>query len=249
MYDTPLGRLKIDRTTTEELYTTGKFTRMTERVDDDEHSIEMHLPYTYKMISLASSSSPKNTEMKTQTTAKMDEDNFPLIVPILVGSISAAKEKIYGTILKPYLTNPENAFIISSDFCHWGLRFSYTRYQPSSSISTNVQELHRSSRLPDDGQPIHKSIEDLDKRGIQAIETGSHKAFVEYLKETKNTICGRHPIGVVMAGLEEARGEMQADGDEKENWGRFKFVRYEQSSQCEVVRDSSVSYASAFAIV
>lgn len=84
---------------------------------------------------------------------------------------------------------------------------------------------------------------------MDAIETGSHKEFVDYLKETRNTICGRHPIGVVMAGLEEARGEIEDDGTEKEEWGRFRFVRYEQSSQCEVVRDSSVSYASAFAVV
>lgn len=43
------------------------------------------------------------------------------LVPILVGSISAAKEKMYGQLLAKYLQDPQNLFIISSDFCHWYL--------------------------------------------------------------------------------------------------------------------------------
>jgi len=35
----------------------------------------------------------------------------------------------------------------------------------------------------------------------------------------------------------------------KEPKGKFKFVRYEQSSKCITLQDSSVSYASAFATV
>jgi hypothetical protein len=30
-----------------------------------------------------------------------------------------------------YLTNPENFFVFSSDFCHWGERFGYQYYDPS----------------------------------------------------------------------------------------------------------------------
>lgn len=65
------------------------------------------------------------------------------IVPILVGSISADVEATYGEILAPYLADPQNLFVISSDFCHWGKRFSYTYYDESCG-------------------PIHKSIEKLD---------------------------------------------------------------------------------------
>ncbi len=93
---------------------------------------------------------------------------------------------------------------------------------------------------------------------MSAIETGSHEAFLKILRETGNTVCGRHPIGVVMAGLEvlrkelggieegENEGEDEVDGVAK---GRFKFVRYERSSNVERVGDSSVSYASAFAVL
>lgn len=66
------------------------------------------------------------------------------IVPILVGSISPDVEATYGELLAPYLADPQNLFVISSDFCHWGKRFSYTYYEDSCG-------------------PIHKSIEKLDK--------------------------------------------------------------------------------------
>lgn len=76
---------------------------------------------------------------------------------------------------------------------------------------------------------------------MDAVETGEHKAFLTQLEETGNTVCGRHPIGVFMAAVEAA--EDIGDGQ-----GKFKFVRYERSSLVESVRDSSVSYASAFAV-
>lgn len=66
------------------------------------------------------------------------------IVPILVGSIAPDVEALYGSILAPYLEDPQNLFVVSSDFCHWGRRFSYTYYDKSCG-------------------PIHKSIEKLDK--------------------------------------------------------------------------------------
>jgi len=43
------------------------------------------------------------------------------IVPILVGSIDQDSEKEYGKLLSKYLADPQNLFVISSDFCHWGM--------------------------------------------------------------------------------------------------------------------------------
>jgi len=79
---------------------------------------------------------------------------------------------------------------------------------------------------------------------MSTIESGSHDRFAEYLQTTRNTICGRHPIGVMMAAIEEVVKEGEEEGK-----GRFKFVRYEQSSRVTDPTDSSVSYASAFAVV
>ena len=42
------------------------------------------------------------------------------IVPVLVGSLSLEREQAYGQVFAHHLANPENLFVISSDFCHWG---------------------------------------------------------------------------------------------------------------------------------
>ena len=98
---------------------------------------------------------------------------------------------------------------------------------------------------------------------MAAVESGSHEAFLTVLRETGNTVCGRHPIGVVMAGLEglvrdEAVGEglgkeegkgKEEEEDRRKGRGRFRFVRYERSSDVKRVGESSVSYASAFAVL
>ena len=108
-----------------ELRSTKQFTDITMDQDECEHSLEMHLPFIAKVM-------------------ESRRDHFTL-VPILVGSINAEKEAYYGTILADYLADPHNLFVISSDFCHWGSRFSYTYYDKLK------------------GQ-IWQSIEDLDKK-------------------------------------------------------------------------------------
>lgn len=80
---------------------------------------------------------------------------------------------------------------------------------------------------------------------MEAIETGSYERFVQNLDETGNTVCGRHPIGVVMATIEVLRNE----GKIGEKEGKFHFVRYERSGQVTDADGSSVSYACAFAIL
>lgn len=199
-------------------------------VDEAEHSLEMHLPYIYKMLSRTFSAG-----------------SFPPLVPILVGSTSPEVEKEYGRLLAPYLADPSNVFIISSDFCHWGSRFSYTYYITDADPSSGYS-LTRTSRSPSDDTPIHESIRTLDELAMNMIATGLHDMFLSIIEETGNTVCGRHPIGVVMAAIEELGIGNKAAG-EKEKKGRFKFVKYERSSECTKLSDSSVSYASAFAVL
>ncbi|CAO3616003.1 unnamed protein product [Cunninghamella echinulata] len=102
-YDTPLGNLALDREVISELYVTKQFTLMSKSADEDEHSIEMHLPYIFKIFE------KKINDIK--------------IIPILVGSIHEEKEDKYGKIFGQYLSDPSNLFIVSSDFCHWGKGF------------------------------------------------------------------------------------------------------------------------------
>lgn len=94
-----------------ELKATGEFDEMSIATDEAEHSIEMHLPYIAKVMS--------------------DFKNNFTIVPILVGSLTTKQEMQYGKLLAPYLADPQNLFVVSSDFCHWGERFRYTYYNKS----------------------------------------------------------------------------------------------------------------------
>ncbi|CAN1828450.1 Protein MEMO1 [Linum perenne] len=179
----------------EELKATGKFELMDLRVDEAEHSMEMHLPYLVKVF--------KGHQVK--------------VVPILVGALNAESESMYGKLLANYIDDPKNFFSVSSDFCHWGTRFNYTHYDREHGA-------------------IYKSIEALDKMGMDIIETGDPDSFKKYLQEYDNTICGRHPIGVFLHMLKNCSAKI-----------KINFLRYEQSSQCRTTRDSSVSYASAAA--
>ncbi|KAJ8946452.1 hypothetical protein NQ318_014440 [Aromia moschata] len=199
-YKTPLYDLHIDISVNNELEMTGQFEWMDLDTDENEHSIEMHLPYVAKVM-------------------ENYKDNFT-IVPILVGSLTPDKEASYGKILSSYLADPKNLFIISSDFCHWGHRFRYTYYDRSY-------------------DNIFQSIEGLDKVGMNIIEDLNPLEFTNYLKKYGNTICGRHPIGILLHAVQEI---LKNDTTQSAS---LKFLNYAQSSKCRNLNDSSVSYASA----
>lgn len=71
-----------------------------------------------------------------------------------------------------------------------------------------------------------------------------HTEFDQYLTRTKNTICGRHPIGVLLGAM--AGIQQNADNQVKPT---LRWVQYAQSSPCKTVYDSSVSYASAYVVI
>lgn len=140
-YETPLYDLTVDRATTDALLGTGEFEVMTLEADEDEHSIEMHLPYVAKVM-------------------ESKRDGGFQVVPIMVGSLSAEKEAKFGRIIAKYLLDPRNLFVISSDFCHWGSRFRYTYYDEKNG------EIHESIKALDyAGMNI---IESLDHASFTA---------------------------------------------------------------------------------
>ncbi|KAK5109098.1 hypothetical protein LTR62_007555 [Meristemomyces frigidus] len=226
-YATPLGNLKVDHATTEELAQSGHFEWMSQSVDEEEHSLEMHLPYIYKMLSKTFGDNP---------------EAFPPLTPIMVGNTSMTTEVQLGRLLAHYLADPSTAFVISSDFAHWGLRFRYTWYRSPGSPSQNLKASSPTPRNP----PIHESIKAVDFECIGACESGNHMTWLEALEETSNTVCGRHPVGVMMAAVEEVR---KSSNDLEQSAGGFNFVRYERSGEVDKVSESSVSYASAFAVI
>lgn len=181
------------------------------------------------------------------------------LVPILVGSISTASEKAFGRVLAPYLADPATLFVVSSDFCHWGTRFRYTHFHPpdTDDLSLGVSLSNSTFSSVVDGAggvEVWQGIEHLDRLGMRAIAfggrgqattkgaRGAHDEFAAYLRATRNTICGRHPIGVLLGAVAALEEEEEAGGGA---W-RCEWVRYEQSSRVKRLADSSVSYASAF---
>ena len=222
-----MGDISLDTLTVNALRSSGQFKNMTASEDSDEHSLEMHLPYIYHLFA-----------------SSQQHGKPPLLVPILVGSTKPDVEKAFGTLLAPYMADPKNVFIVSSDFCHWGSRFNYTYYLPSSASDPAKGVSLRSRDEPDD-PPIHESIARIDKLAMNGVESAQHDAFLATLRDTGNTVCGRHPIGVAMAAIEALKAEQRLSQEK----GKFHFVRYERSSEVEEGSDSSVSYASAFAVL
>lgn len=80
---------------------------------------------------------------------------------------------------------------------------------------------------------------------MRLIEQLDYDAFQSYLRRTNNTICGRHPIGVLLCALQAIRDQEGIDSD-KSKKQKVRFVRYAQSSKVKSAGDSSVSYASAY---
>ncbi|KAH7729743.1 UPF0103/Mediator of ErbB2-driven cell motility (Memo-related) [Aphelenchoides avenae] len=162
-YRTPLGDLYVDTQgkINNDLLSSDAFEIMNIRNEETEHSIEMQMLFIAKVME------------------RRPARSFT-IVPILVGPLTTARQIQYGKIFAHYLEDPQNFFVISSDFCHWGNRVRYSPTNPSS------------------GKPIHEQIVVLDQRYVVAISALNPPVFNDNLKKTQNTISGRNPICVML---------------------------------------------------
>lgn len=222
-YETPFGNLKVDTGVITALVKHDVFKVMDEETDEDEHSFEMHAPYIHRL-----------TEDLPQ--------GQPSIIPIMISHTSEAVNAQIAEILSEYLKNDENTFVISSDFCHWGSRFGYTKYTPTGSLDDLVS-LRTYTKVPPSSLRIHESIEYLDTLATKVASTGSSEKWKEYINETKNTICGQRPFSILLEALEIVR---KSNGH-ADDWALFKWIGYSQSSQVTHPSDSSVSYYSGYA--
>eukprot|EP01025_Chloroclados_australasicus_P044106 TRINITY_DN4754_c2_g2_i1.p2 TRINITY_DN4754_c2_g2~~TRINITY_DN4754_c2_g2_i1.p2 ORF type:complete len:306 (-),score=25.33 TRINITY_DN4754_c2_g2_i1:447-1364(-) len=102
---TPFGSIDVDLGMNQQLMQSGMFDYMPLEVEENEHSLEMHLPFLAYVLD------EKKADCK--------------VIPIMVGALSQQAEEEYGRLLAPLLEDEQNFFIISSDFCHWGRRFKY----------------------------------------------------------------------------------------------------------------------------
>jgi AmmeMemoRadiSam system protein B len=227
-YGTPFGPLDVDVDLIAQLNESAADIRpLDPRSDSREHSLEMHLPYLHKRLE------------QTGSTAK--------IVPLVIGNLGREAEKQLGQTLAPFVKDPENAFIVSSDFCHWGqTSFAYAPYSPTGT----VDDIEPMSVRPVGGCCVEDTIAAVDTHALEAIKAGSHDAFLASLRLTKNTVCGRHPIGVILASLEFLMGGSEQDSE----MYRFKVTKYTTSGKVtgsapiKNGKGHSVSYVSAYAL-
>ena len=111
VYETPLGTLKLDQAIIRTLkvgfpinfshydsyiQSSQQFRVMGKDIDEDEHSIEMQLPYLAHVFK-----------------DRLDEVTF---IPILVGSLDKDALDTYSVILDEYFARDDTIFVISSDF-------------------------------------------------------------------------------------------------------------------------------------
>lgn len=239
--ETPVGNLQVDTAVCKELVNDEKhqvrgaplFRFMDEDTDADEHSLEMQFPMLSQTLQWRN--------------IKLDEVK---VVPLMISHNSVNVDQELGRVLAPYLADPQNLFIVSSDFCHWGRRFSYTGYVGSTDElrdilrdETEVELLTTRSKLSHHQVPIWKSIEMMDKYAMQIISEhhsnpkGLYNDWKQYLAITGNTICGERPLLVVSCALAQT------------GYSTFQWPHYSQSSKVTSVADSSVSYAAGYACI
>lgn len=206
-YATPVGNVRIDTKAVKELAASGvKF--LSQETDLREHGIEMHLPFLKSVAPQAE------------------------VVPLVFGDCDSKADKLAFSVLGKYFDDPKTAFVVSSDFCHWGRSFGYTLYG-----SPGLEDLApvRSSRI---SRPIWESIRELDLLGMKIASKGSAEEWNEYIEATGNTVCGQKPLGVLL-------GTANALGKKLE----FQWLAYDQSSKVTSPSQTSVSYASGVASV
>jgi MEMO1 family protein len=254
--ETPLGPLEVDEELREEILqlatTTATTTTnnnsnshhhpltpisvMEQRVDEREHSGEMQYPFL-KACLLASSSSSSTTTTATATTTTVK------VLPFMCGNISTQQEQMYGQLLAPIVARPDVLCVVSSDFCHWGAHFSYRPTPPKGRTAAAAASSFNT---------IADFIRELDHQGMKPIELQQPGAFATYLKQTRNTICGRHAISVWLQAIDwnnknPTTATTTAITTTYVDPVTIEFIKYAQSSRVQTMSDSSVSYAAAVA--
>jgi len=142
------------------------------------------------------------------------------LVPIMVGHNDLLTNTEIGKALYDLYEDPKTLFVISSDFCHWGQNFGFTYYN-------------------NQFENISDSTRDLDMQALQIISEMNSAKMDQYFKKTRNTICGRNPITIVLSIIENYK---KNHSDKKLS---FDTVGYSQSNKAKSKYDSSVSYAGA----
>ncbi|HBC87873.1 MAG TPA: AmmeMemoRadiSam system protein B [Lentisphaeria bacterium] len=155
-YKTPLGNIEVDLDAVEKLLNskTSYISEMTE-AHIPEHSLEVELPFLQIL--------------------------FPDIklIPFVCGQIETNSAGEIAEALSGLLV-PENLWVISSDFTHFGRSFGYKPF------SENIPE----------------KLKELDMGAVDKITALDFRGFSSYIDRTRATICGANPIRILLKTIE-----------------------------------------------
>jgi len=112
-YETPLGKVKVDREISDALYARPAF-KGPRNAELPEHSLEMEIPFLQVVL-----------------------DDF-VMVPLVVGEMSSKHYDEAATALQKYL-DESTVVVASSDFTHYGGRFGYVPFKDN--IKENLSEI------------------------------------------------------------------------------------------------------------
>jgi AmmeMemoRadiSam system protein B/AmmeMemoRadiSam system protein A len=129
------------------------------------------------------------------------------LVPVMVDEVSDEICGRMGAALKPFV-DEQTLLVASSDFTHYGRAYRYLPFEDN----------------------IEENLKKLDTGAIERINEADFKGFRDYVRKTGATICGRHPIGILLNIVpEDMKGEL---------------VRYDTSGRLTGNFSMSVSYVS-----
>lgn len=109
-YATPLGNVKVDRETAQQLVKADKVFTYKAAAHAQEHCLEVQLPFLQRRLG-----------------------EVPPIVPIIISTNNYEKLQRMAEVLKPYF-NDDNLFIISSDFSH------YPKYEDACEVDARTRK-------------------------------------------------------------------------------------------------------------
>lgn len=129
------------------------------------------------------------------------------LVPVMVDEVSDEVCRRMGAALKPFV-DEQTLVVASSDFTHYGRDYRYLPFEDN----------------------IEENLKKLDTGAVERINDADFKGFRDYVRKTGATICGRHPIGILLSIMpEDMTGEL---------------VRYDTSGRLTGNFSMSVSYVS-----
>lgn len=156
-YKTPLGQVEIDQEVCNQLvehppyFGHDALFGYYSGAYKNEHSIETQLPFLQTVLG----------EFK--------------LVPVLLGALMEDDFQKIADALRPYM-DENTLVVVSSDFTHYGDRFSYTPFR------SNIEE----------------NLKKLDLGATERILALDFDGLMRYREETGITVCGFYPIAVLL---------------------------------------------------